>query len=364
MTAWRLAAAGHKVTALEQFRIDHDRGSSYGDSRIVRRVYPDALYTRMMADAYALWAGLMRDSEDDSLFVQCGGLFFGQADNADLLDAEAALSSSDVPYERLDARECMRRFPAFRLDPEEAALYEPSMGYARASRAVRAAARLAVRSGADIREETPVIAIEDDSDGVRVVLATGERLEADRLVVSAGPWASPLLAPLGVHLPVTVTRQPYAHLEPAESPELFEPGRFPVWIDIAANAYGFPRMGDVPGVKIGSHDYGASTSPDVVDRAVRDRDSATILDYSARRFPKLGRTLAYQKVCLYTVTPDNDFIIGALPGHERVVLISACSGHGFKFTPLLGEIAACLATDCHRKIDLTRFRLSRFDGND
>src|SRR3954463_4065893 len=102
MAAWRLAAAGHKVTALEQFRVDHDRGSSFGDSRIVRRVYPNALYTRMMAGAYDLWARLMAEAGDDRLFVQCGGLFFGPADNKDVVAAEAALRAADVAYELLD----------------------------------------------------------------------------------------------------------------------------------------------------------------------------------------------------------------------------------------------------------------------
>src|SRR5205814_2508684 len=109
MATWRLAAAGHEVTALEQFRVDHDRGSSFGDSRIVRRVYPDALYTRMMAGAYDLWARLMAETGDDRLFVQCGGLFFGPADNKDVLAAEGALRAGGVAYELLDHRETMRR---------------------------------------------------------------------------------------------------------------------------------------------------------------------------------------------------------------------------------------------------------------
>jgi len=363
MAAWRLAAAGHQVTTLEQFRVDHDLGSSYGDSRIVRRVYPDAQYTRMMADAYQLWAQLMADSGDNGLFVQCGGLFFGPADNTDVIAAEQALRSGSVEYERLDARECMRRFPAIRLDPSEAALFEPSMGYARASLAVRAAANLARRLAAAIREECRVTAIEPEAECVRVHLATGERLEADRLVLAAGPWTASLLAPLGVHLPLAVTRQPYVHLEPSRNPELFRPGQFPVWIDAGANTYGFPQMGDVPGVKIGIHDFGVPATPDTVDRLLSEEDRDTALTYAARRFPLLGPKIAYEKVCLYTVTPDNDFIIDSLPGSERITFISACSGHGFKFTPLMGQIAADLCAGQANDRDLTRFRMSRFAGN-
>ena len=364
MAAWRLAAAGHEVTALEQFRVDHDRGSSYGDSRIVRRVYPDVLYTRMMADAYDMWAKLMADSGDAGIFNQCGGLFFGPADSADVVAAESALRASGVAYERLDAREAMRRFPAFRLESSEAALYEPSMGYTRASQAVRAAVDLARRLGAAIREECRVVAVESGAEIVSVRLATGERLEADRLIVAAGPWAAPLMSTLGIHLPVIVTRQAYVHLEPSRDAELFLTGRFPVWIDAGANAYGFPQMDGVAGVKIGIHDYGELCTPETVDRVLRDTDREAARSYAARRFPLLGPMISVEKVCLYTVTPDNDFVIDALPGHERVILVSACSGHGFKFTPLLGQIATDIAGAHVPNIDLTRFRLTRFAGND
>src|SRR5579871_564663 len=183
MAAWRLARAGHEVLALEQFRLDHDHGSSYGDSRIVRRVYPDLLYTGLMADAYALWDELQVQSPDP-LFVRAGGVFYGPADHPAVLEARQALSSSGVEHEVLDAAECGRRFPALALQTGEVAVYEPSMGYARASRCVRAAARLARQHGATIREECPVVGIESggrESGGVRVMTQGGETIAADRL---------------------------------------------------------------------------------------------------------------------------------------------------------------------------------------
>jgi sarcosine oxidase len=379
MAAWRLAAAGHEVTALEQFRIDHDRGSSYGDSRIVRRVYHAQLYTEMMAEAYRLWDELMARSGVRDLFVRSGGIYFGPADHADVVAAEAALRASGVPYERLDAAECARRFPAVRLDAAEVALFEPSMGYARASRAVRAAVKLARGGGATVREETPVAAIESAPAGVRVRLATGEILMADWLLISSGPWSESLLKTLGVALPLTVTRQPYIHLTPLHDEDSFLPGVFPVWIDAAANTYGFPRLGDVPGVKIGIHDFGLASSPDCsivsntpgvtpvksppIDRTVHETDREAVRAYARRRFPALGTVTAYEKVCLYTVTPDQHFIIDSVPGMPRITLISACSGHGFKFTPLLGQIAADLVSESGALRDLSTFRLSRFAGN-
>lgn len=364
MAAWRLSAAGYHVTALEQYRIDHDLGSSFGDSRIVRRVYPNALYTRMMGRAYELWEALMIDSGDHELFVRCGGLFIGDADNPELNAAEASLSESGVSFERLDAADCMGRYPAFHLASNETALYEPSMGYARASRAVRAAVQLASRFGATIREDCPIVRIDGASDRVCVTTASGEQIEADRLVMAPGPWASPILSELGVKLPVKVTRQPYIHLGTARNEESFAVGRFPAWIDADTNAYGFPILGDVPGVKIGIHNFGEEATPETVRRTVSEAERDEIRRYAARRFPWLGPNVCYEKVCLYTATPDNDFVIDTVPGAPQIMLISACSGHGFKFTPLMGQFAVDFASGKLADHDLSPFSLSRFVGND
>src|SRR5579862_1217944 len=302
MAAWQLAQAGHDVIALEQFRLDHDLGSSYGDSRIVRRVYPDALYTALMADAYVLWYELQARFANEELFRPIGGLFFGEAIHPLVRQGAEALAHSGVAHEVLTAAECHRRFPAYALRDDESAVYEPSMGYVRASRCVRAAALLARQSGADIREGTPAVAIGRDGAGIQVTTAQGETLHADRLVINAGSWAGPLMAQLGLQLPLTVTRQVYIHLDPVRHAADFEVGRFPVFIDIVANAYGFPRLGDVPGVKVALNHQGVITTPDAVDRTVTEADRETIRRYVAGRFPDLARAGSvpcYEKVCLY-----------------------------------------------------------------
>lgn len=365
MAAWRLAQAGHEVVALERFRLDHDRGSSYGDSRIVRRVYPDALYTALMADAYALWDALQAQFPEEELIVRAGGIFCGPEDHPQVRAAQEALAASGVDHEVLTADACTRRFPAFALHPNEVAVFEPSMGYARASHCVCAATTLARRHGARIREETPVETVRAgrNGTGVEVTTQAGDSLSADRLLITAGPWTGPLLAQLGVQAPLVVTRQPYVHLQPARNAADFEIGRFPVWIDAAANAYGFPRLGDVPGVKIGIHNLGETTTPETVDRAVREEDRTIVRRYAAMRFPWLSAEVVYEKVCLYTNTPDEDFIVDAVPGLSDAFVISGCSGHGFKFTPLLGRIAADLVAEVPVPYDLSRFRLARFGGN-
>jgi glycine/D-amino acid oxidase-like deaminating enzyme len=155
-------------------------------------------------------------------------------------------------------------------------------------------------------------------------------------------------------------RKTYIHLEPAQHHENFEASRFPVWIDADSLAYGFPRLGEVPGVKIALHGGGDITSPETVDRAMHEQDRVALHEYATRRFPDLSRRVVYEKVCLYTNTPDEDFIIDAVPDLPGAFFIGGLSGHGFKFGPLLGEIALALLTDTPTPYDLSRFACTRF----
>ncbi len=363
MAAWRLAQAGHEVVALEQFEIDHDKGSSYGDSRVVRRVYPDPLYTALMADAYPLWGELQNHFPTTELYAQSGGIYFAAKDTSLLTDAREALVASQVAHEQLDSAEAARRFPAFTFQKDETILYEPSMGYLRASRCVAAAVALARSHGADIQENVSIAAIDTDSKGVRVTLENGEEFAADSLLLCAGAWTGPLLAKLGIDVPypVTITRQTYHHLAVPESNAAeYGPKSFPVWIDASSNFYGLPVLDEVPGIKISLHDHGTPATPESVERSVTEADTEKVLRYAAHRFPALSGKVTYEKVCLYANTPDEDFIIDSVPGMAHTFVVSACSGHGFKFVPLVGQIAAELATGTAVSYDISRFRLKRF----
>ena len=233
-----LAQAGHTVVGFEQFEIGHVWGSSHGESRIIRYTYADAVYTCMMGEAYPLWRELERDAGAE-LLVRTGGLFFGAWDSPVVASAQAALDGSQVPYERLDAEQSRRRFPALRLADTEAALFQPDMGYLRATDCVRANARLARALGADLREQTPVRQVSRLGDRAVVTTEAGAAEEFDRAIVTAGPWMGSLLAAL--HLPLRVTRQQVVYLQPEAGAEPdFAADRLPVWIDADANVYGFP----------------------------------------------------------------------------------------------------------------------------
>jgi glycine/D-amino acid oxidase-like deaminating enzyme len=364
-----LASAGHEVVGFEQFRLGHERGSSHGESRIIRYTYPDPFYTRLMRDAYPLWAALEAEAREE-LFVRCGGLYFGRADHRDLDAVAEALGACGLPFEDLTPREVGARYPAFRLGPNERAIFQEASGFLRATRCVLANARLARARGATIHEETVVRAVEPIGGGgrgaeVRIERggavgaiegggavrgsggaragANGETLRFDAAIVTAGPWMGRLLARLG--LPLTVTRQEIVYLRVARNAERFAPARFPVWIDAGALMYGIPMDGRVDGVKVGAHHLGAVVDPDRRPSAVEEAAVRRVAAYAAERFPDLAAEATHTQACLYTNTPDEDFIVDRVPGAPDIWLVSGCSGHGFKFTVLLGKIAAELATE-------------------
>jgi monomeric sarcosine oxidase len=358
--AYHLARDGHRVVGVEQFAIDHDRGESYGGSRIIRRVYSDPFYTRLMDESYRLWDAFQAEAREE-LLVRCGGIFFGQPEDPEQHAFETALIAAEVPFERWSAEEARRRYPQFRFQPEEIALYQADTGFLRASRCVRAAARLARDAGAELREETALAGIEGGPDGVRLRLARGETLLVDRAVVCAGPWTGRLLAERGIRVPLVVTRQQYVHLLAAPGDTRFRIGSFPVWYNSGGHGmYGFPEEETIPGVKIADHHLGEVVDPDHVNRAVDDACREAIRAYARRVLPDLTSEISYEKVCLYDNTPNEDFILDRLPDEPRVMVIGGTSGHGFKFVALLGRLAASLAADREPSCDPGRFALSRF----
>jgi sarcosine oxidase len=353
-----LARAGHEVVAFEQFEVGHARGSSHGQSRIIRYTYADEVYTRMMGEAYPLWRALEEDA-GENLLARTGGVFFGGSAGPVLAAARAALDGQAVPYELLDAAETQRRSPALRLGDGETALYQPDMGYLRATACVRANVRLARALGADVREWTTVREVAQRGDKAIVTTQTGEEHVWDRVLVTAGPWMGRLFAAL--RLPLRVTRQQIVYLKPARGAARdFQPDRLPVWIDADANVYGFPSDGHVEGVKLASHHLGETVDPEGARRPPDTSNAAQMADYAAARFDGLTRQVTHAETCLYTNTPDEDFIVDTVPDMPSVWLVSGCSGHGFKFTVLLGQIAAEAGTRGVTPPYLSRFALARF----
>lgn len=344
--AWHLARRGAKVLGLEQFTPVHDLGSSHGDTRIFRMAYfenPD--YVPLLRRAYELWCEL-EGAAGHPMLVRNGALMIGAADSAVVAGTLASAQRWSLPHELLDRDEMARRYPQFVLEPGEQAVFESNAGFVNPEDAVRAQLELASAAGAELRFETPVTSWARDGGGV-VVRTAGQSFRADRLVLTAGAWTHRVAPDLRV--PLRVVRRVMHYLAPVGPGADFAPERFPVFVfQLGAGPdaiYGFPWVDDPgEGVKTGFHHRGDDTDPDEIDRTVSAAEQEEMRGVLAARIPGLAGAHVRSKVCMYTLTPDEDFVIDHLPGTDGTVVVAGgFSGHGFKFTPVVGEILADLA---------------------
>jgi sarcosine oxidase len=351
-----LARRGRRVLGIERFTPGHDRGSSHGRTRIIRLSYFEhPSYVPLVRRAYALWREIERAAGRQLLHVT-GIAEIGAPGGTLVQGTLASARLHGLAHEVLDAQATMRRFPAFRLPPDFVSVVQPDGGFLDAEPSVHALLSLAQAAGAEVRTQEIVRAIEPRGDGVAIVTDRGT-VEARVAVLSAGAWAETLLP----GLPLRATRQAMAWFAPAE-PAPFADGRFPVFLIESRHGihYGFPP--DANGwIKVAKHPHSDETvAPDRYERAVSAGDEALIRAVLADHIPAANGVRRDAATCLYTTTPDGDFLIDRLPAAPQVIVASPCSGHGFKFAPAIGEIVADLATDGTTRHDIARFAFKRF----
>ncbi|MDQ3660684.1 MAG: FAD-dependent oxidoreductase [Actinomycetota bacterium] len=321
--AWSLARTGAKTLLLDRFRIGHDRGSSHGSSRIFRLSYPDTDYVRMCQESLELWRRTEVDAGEE-LLVTTGGLDLGPGIEAN----HSALTKCGARSELLSAGELARRFTFLRH--EGPGVFQPDSGFVRAERAWRTFARLAREQGADLREEIVVDGIEQSADGAVVGTAAGS-IECSSCVVTAGAWARELLASAGIALDTRPTRETVSYFSYEGPP----PPTIAEWV--TPLRYALPAPGR--GLKAGEHLAGPTADPNEAGKV--DPDSiARIGEWLAALYPGVDPSPHHSETCLYTNTPAENFV---LQRHGPVVVGSPCSGHGFKFAPLIGKRLAELA---------------------
>ena len=327
-TAWRLSQRGKEVLLLEQFEVGHNRGSSHGRSRVFRFSYEDPTYVRMAMDALPLWRELEEESGASVLTI-LGGLDFG----GDLTPNVAALRACGADFEFLDPEEAMRRFPGISVPNGAPLLFQPDAGIVAADRAIRAFLDCAAGRGAQLRERTPAVEVVRGGESVEI-RTVNETYRPRRLVVTAGGWAAPLLRSIGLHLPVVVTRETVAYFRHEREMEL------PILVDRGSTfVYSLPDPGH--GIKAGGHHTGPPTDPNEPG-SVNAGIVALLSTWIGRHYPRSRAEPHDAETCLYTNTSDESFI---LERHGPVVVGSPCSGHGFKFAPLIGERLARLALE-------------------
>jgi sarcosine oxidase len=355
---YHLATRGLRVLGLEQFDIPHDRGSSHGVNRIIRLAYAEhPSYVPLLRRAYHLWRELERIS-GERLLVITGGLDIGLPDSRFVTGSLLSCEMHDIPHETLRSREVQSRFPAYSLPDDFVGVLQPDGGFLMSERCIVAHVEAAHAAGAVVHAREAGLGWE--VRGQMVTVRTGRsEYRARRLVITAGPWASRVVPALGAL--ARPERQVLLWAQPLR-PELFRPESFPVFNMEAPDGhyYGFPVYG-IPGFKIGRyHHRGEQVDPDTMDREIHPEDERVLRHGLARYFPEgNGPTLA-MKTCLFTNSPDEHFILDRHPDSPSVVLAAGFSGHGYKFCSVVAEIMADLALEGGSPLDLSLFRLDRF----
>jgi sarcosine oxidase len=352
-TLLQLASRGQRVIGIDRYDPPHALGSTHGETRITRCAIGEGeMYVPLALRSHEIWRELEAETGLE-LLTQCGALILaGGGDMAPVHGKGdfvrrtiAAAQRYGLAHEVLDAAGVMQRFPQFRLRGDEIGYFETEGGFVRPENCVQAQLTVARRRGAEIRINTQVTAITRDGGGVCITTTAADRIFAAEVVLAAGAWSPGLAGPsLSPHM--RVLRQVLHWFEP-EYPADYAPERFPVFIWAHGNTpddsfYGFPIPHDGTGVKVAREQYRTATAdPDQVVRAVSEDEIAAMFNDQVRgRLVGVTGNSLRSATCMYTMTEDGDFIIERAPENDRLLLVSACSGHGFKHSAGLGEAVA------------------------
>jgi sarcosine oxidase len=324
-----VAIKGHDVALFEQFELGHDLGSSHGNSRIVRKAYPDSFYTQCMTQAYPLWAELERHA-DQRLIHEVGLLYVGDANSADVKSMASGLAEVGVPFDILEPRTAAAKIPELKLSSGEVGIFTAEAGWVDARGAIDANLRVLRSLGGVILTDHPI---------------HWEQLEEDfdAFVICAGPWVKQF-----VNVPVRTTLQTFGYVA------CDHPREGPVWIEQGPlGMYGFPTEPDRIDFKIGVHELGRDVFLSDLDRNPSEAHAEEILETAARRCGVAKPELRLTKGCVYTSTQNEDFLLGRIG--DRGFFASACSGHGFKFGPWIGKLLASFVEGDDEPENYSRF---------
>jgi sarcosine oxidase len=362
---WLSRELGSSVLGLEQFRLGHDRGASQDHSRIIRFAQHQSEYAALAPHAYGAFYEIEEESGVRVLF-KTGGLVIEAPEERDpekigtrnVEGYVAAFEEHDFDYELLDPYELMRRWPQFRLEGSERAIFQEDSGLVDAHKANAVHIALARAGGAMVLEDTPVRAVRPNGEGVEVI-TDGRTYLVDRVVVASDAWTNEVLRETGTRIPLTVTQEQVTYYATPNLRE-FSLERFPVFMWHGAdNFYGFPVYGEVA-TKLGQH-MGGLAKPVTAETRTFEPDPVRIeryRDFLSRYIPGFIGPELYTKTCLYTIPPDQNFVIDTLPEHPQIS-VAIGAGHAYKFAGLIGRILSELTLDGESTFPIEAFRLGR-----
>jgi len=365
-TCYYLAKQGLNVLGLEQFDIPHELGSHAGQSRIIRKAYfehPD--YVPLLQRAYQNWKSL-EDESRAQLYFKTGLLYFGKSDSPLIKGLRESAQKYSIEVNDLTAKQLSTQFPQFDIPEGYDRLIEPDAGFVTPERAILLYTERALQNGASIHTKEKTLAW-DKSANVITVKTNKDTYQCNKLIITVGPWAGKVIPDLTKNL--NVTRQMVAWVKPKKW-QPFELGNFPCWT-IADDArpgiyYGFPilntaKFGGPIGLKLAHHTPGAISDPDTVNRIPLEEDESNLVSALNKFIPDGYESTHVMKTCLYTNTPDENFILDFLPGYDKdVVVASGFSGHGFKFASVVGEILSDMAVKGNTSQPIGFLNVKRF----
>jgi sarcosine oxidase len=359
---WASTRPGARVLGLEQFAFGHDNGASNDHSRIIRLSYHRSDYVRLAKRAYETWAAVEAEAGDRIVTVT-GGLDLWPADPAiPQVDYTDSLAAEHVPFDLLDAAEVMRRWPQWRLADDTTAMWQAQGGLADPFKGNAAHRRLATARGATLLDRSRVTSVRDVGGELEVAVTGGDAQgthRAGRVIVAADAWTNQLLLPFGRQLPLTITKEQVTYLAAAD-PAAFAPDRFPVWIWMDdPSFYGFPTYGEA-GPKVAQDCGGQPTTPETRTFERDEAAHARVAAFLDAHLPGAAGPDIYTKTCLYTLTPDRDFVVDRVPGAPGITVLLGAA-HAFKFASVLGRVAAELSLDGSTPSapELEAFRIDR-----
>lgn len=355
--AYYAAKKGAKVLALEQFELGHVRGASHDTSRIVRTSNYEPEYVALAKSAYNDWAELERITGQKLLTIT-GGVFFVPKDSPFPVEKFArSLSANDVPYEVLNAAEVKKRWPQFDIPDSVDTVYTADTGIAHAAKTVSTLQNLARSLGASIKDNTRVDRVTPRPTGGVEIETSNGKFHADKVILATDAWTNKLLAPLGLHIPLTVMQEQVTYFKPTDV-AAFENGRFPTWIwGGDPTFYGFPTYGE-PTIKA-ARDYSMNLMDPEQRTFVHSQELFDQLcSFMGKFMPDKTRQPLRTVTCQYTITPDRRFIITPLEKH-RDIIVGLGAAHAFKFAPAFGRVLAELAVDGKTKEDISKFGMPK-----
>ena len=347
--AYHLSRLGASVLAIDRHPVNHKKGSSHGQTRITRLAYFEgAAYVPFLRRSLEIFKALQERSGVE-LFKQTGMLDIGST----FASALSSARQHNLPYEVLDASEVMSRFPGYHVPPGLKGLLQPDGGILRPEAIISLTCSLSAKLGVDFVQDQCILFKDlGGSRGVEVKTASGSTITAGKLLVASGPWIRELVPQL--RAVTTPVRQVVGWFDVSREDEgKFDPSRFPVFV-IGSNLerrdvgvfYGFPQYGEQRGFKIGLYNHlNQQVDPETMDRGIRAEDEEALRKGVCDFFPLADRSLLASNTCLFTNTPDANFIIDHVPSMDNVMVCSACSGHGFKLSSGVGELVASMILD-------------------